>query len=89
MVASDNKPSARTAEAYITVIVIRNPNAPVCTQKNSQLEMSEYEQLNKALLRITATDMDAATVCYHWFIAVFMTNVSLLFILWRTVKNVL
>lgn len=65
VVASDNKPSARTAEAYITVIVIRNPNAPVCTQKNSQLEMSEYEQLNKALLRITATDMDAATVCSH------------------------
>ncbi|GFN79862.1 protocadherin fat 4 [Plakobranchus ocellatus] len=56
--ASDNQASARTAEAYVTVLVIRNPNAPRFQQGVYTLGISEYANIYTPLLTVIAEDQD-------------------------------
>ena len=60
--ASDNQPSARTATAYVTVFVVRNPNAPRFDRPLYEVEISEYQTLNQVLAFVKATDLDSPQV---------------------------
>ena len=60
--ASDNQPSARTAEAYVTVYVTRNPNGPRFERPEYQVDISEYEELNAVIETVLARDDDPDNV---------------------------
>ncbi|KAK3745550.1 hypothetical protein RRG08_040225, partial [Elysia crispata] len=56
--ASDNRASPRTAEAYVTVTVTRNPSQPKFQRDTYDRKISEYQELNSVIITTEATDQD-------------------------------
>lgn len=60
--ARDEHPASRSDIAFVTVIVLRNPNAPEFQRDDYEETISEYHRVGRSIITVRATDKDPANV---------------------------
>ena len=65
-IRATDRPATNTipkyADAYVIIIVRRNPNAPVFAPAQYNVTISAYLAVQQSVVKTTATDADAANV---------------------------